>query len=73
MTAHKPGDPTTLNRLYGRAKGKPLRTGQQSLVDALLPRIAVPAEGPVTAQGRHPRMTARDASTALRSTPTCSA
>lgn len=49
MTAHKSGDPTTLNRLYGRAKGKPLRAGQQSLVDTLLPRIAVPAEGPVTA------------------------
>ena len=28
MTAHKPGDPTTLNRLYGRSKGKPLRAGQ---------------------------------------------
>lgn len=50
MTANKPGDPTTLNRLYGRAKGKPLRTYQQSLVDELLPRIAVPAEGPVTAE-----------------------
>lgn len=49
MTANKPGDPTTLNRLYGRAKGKPLRAGQQALVDDLLPRIAVPAEGPVTA------------------------
>ncbi|HMQ20829.1 MAG TPA: tRNA (guanosine(46)-N7)-methyltransferase TrmB, partial [Sphingopyxis sp.] len=45
MTAHKPGDPTTLNRLYGRAKGKPLRAGQQDLVDNLLPQIAVPAEG----------------------------
>lgn len=51
MTAHKPGDPLTLNRLYGRAKGKPLRQGQQHLVDELLPRIAVPAEGPVTAMG----------------------
>jgi len=51
MTAHKPGDPTTINRLYGRAKGKPLRSGQQELVDRLLPQIAVPAEGPVTAQG----------------------
>ena len=51
MTAHKPGDPTTINRLYGRAKGKPLRKLQQSLVDDLLPRIAVPAEGEVTAQG----------------------
>ena len=50
MTAHKPGDPTTLNRLYGRAKGKPLRAGQQDLVDNLLPQIAVPAEGDVTAE-----------------------
>ena len=49
MTAHKPGDPTTLNRLYGRAKGKALRAGQQELVDTLLPQIAVPEEGPVTA------------------------
>jgi tRNA (guanine-N7-)-methyltransferase len=49
MTAYKPGDPTTLNRLYGRAKGKKLRAGQQELVERLLPRIAVPAEGPVTA------------------------
>lgn len=48
MTANKPGDPTTLNRLYGRAKGKPLRAGQQALVDDLLPQIAVPAEGPVS-------------------------
>lgn len=50
MSAHKPGDPTTLNRLYGRSKGKPLRAGQQAVVDELLPRIAVPAEGPVTAE-----------------------
>ena len=50
MTANKPGDPTTLNRLYGRSKGKKLRTGQQGLVDTLLPRIAVPAEGEVTAE-----------------------
>lgn len=50
MTAHKPGDPTTLNRLYGRSVGKPLRKGQQALVDTLLPRIAVPMEGPVTAE-----------------------
>jgi tRNA (guanine-N7-)-methyltransferase len=49
MTAHKPGDPTTLNRLYGRSKGKPLRAGQQDLVDTLLPQIAVPAEDEVTA------------------------
>jgi tRNA (guanine-N7-)-methyltransferase len=50
MTAYKSGDPTTLNRLYGRAKGKPLRAGQQGLVDTLLPRIAVPAEGEITAE-----------------------
>lgn len=49
MTAHKSGDPTTLNRLYGRSKGKPLRTFQQSLVDTLLPQIAVPDEGAITA------------------------
>ena len=50
MTAHKSGDPTTLNRLYGRAKGKPLRAAQAGLVETLLPKIAVPAEGPVTAE-----------------------
>jgi len=50
MTAHKEGDPTTINRLYGRSKGKPLRAGQQSLVDTLLPQIAVPLEGAVTSQ-----------------------
>ena len=50
MTAYKPGDPTTINRLYGRAKGKPLRQGQQALVDELLPQIAMPAEGPITAE-----------------------
>ncbi|WP_421836394.1 tRNA (guanine(46)-N(7))-methyltransferase TrmB [Novosphingobium sp.] len=50
MTAHKPGDPLTINRLYGRAKGKPLRAGQQALIDTLLPQIAVPDEGPVTAE-----------------------
>ena len=51
MSAHKPGDPTTLNRLYGRSIGKPLRAHQQDLVETLLPRIAVPAEGPVSAPG----------------------
>lgn len=50
MTANKPGDPTTLNRLYGRSQGKPLRKGQAELVENLLPQIAVPAEGPVTAE-----------------------
>ena len=50
MTAYKEGAPTTLNRLYGRSIGKPLRAHQQGLVDNLLPRIAVPDEGPVTAE-----------------------
>jgi len=49
MSAHKEGDPTTLNRLYGRSQGKPLRAAQQELVDTLLPKIAVPEEGEVTA------------------------
>jgi tRNA (guanine-N7-)-methyltransferase len=50
MTAHKPGDPTTLNQLYGRASGHKLRKGQQHLVDTLLPQIEVPSEGDVTAR-----------------------
>lgn len=50
MSAHKEGDPTTLGRLYGRSIGKPLRARQQSLVDSLLPQIAVPEEGLVTSQ-----------------------
>ena len=49
MTAFKSGDPTTLNRLYGRSSGHKLRKGQQELVDRLLPQIEVPAEGEVTA------------------------
>ena len=51
MSAHKPGDPTTLNRLYGRSSGHKLRKGQQELVDSLLQQIAVPAAGDVTARG----------------------
>ena len=50
MTAHKSGDPTTLNRLYGRSQGRPLRKGQQDLVEHLLPQVSVPEEGPVTAE-----------------------
>jgi tRNA (guanine-N7-)-methyltransferase len=46
MTAHKAGDPTTLNRLYGRSKGKKLRVAQSDLLDSLLPHIAVPDDGP---------------------------
>src|SRR5215210_2278317 len=47
MTAFKPGDPTTLNRLYGRSSGHKLRPSQQALIDTLLPTIAVPAEGEI--------------------------
>lgn len=39
------GDPTTLRRLYGRSKGRPLRAGQAELVDTLLPQLALPEEG----------------------------
>ena len=50
MSADKEGDPTTLGRLYGRSQGKPLRARQQALVDDLLPQVAVPADGTVTAE-----------------------
>lgn len=50
MTAYKSGDPTTLNRLYGRQSGHKLRHGQQELVETLLPAISVPEEGPITAE-----------------------
>lgn len=50
MTAHKAGDPTTLNRLYGRSIGHKLRPSQQELIDTLLPAIAVPADGEITSQ-----------------------
>jgi tRNA (guanine-N7-)-methyltransferase len=49
VTARKIGDPATINRLYGRSKGKPLRAAQADLIERLLPQIAVPAQGPVTA------------------------
>jgi tRNA (guanine-N7-)-methyltransferase len=43
-------DPISIRRLYGRAQGHPLRENAQRLVDELLPRLAVPAEGPLTAE-----------------------
>jgi tRNA (guanine-N7-)-methyltransferase len=45
MSAYKPGDPTTLNRLYGRSKGKKLRDDQRDLVADLLPQISVSDTG----------------------------
>ena len=50
MSAFKEGDPTTIGRLYGRSQGKPLRAAQAELVETLLPKIAVPEDGPVTAE-----------------------
>jgi tRNA (guanine-N7-)-methyltransferase len=50
MTALKSGDPTTINRLYGRSSGHKLRKGQTELVEKLLPQIEVPAEGEITSQ-----------------------
>lgn len=44
------GDPTTLNRLYGRRSGHKLRVGQSQLLEELLPQVAVPEEGPITSR-----------------------
>lgn len=43
-------DPTTLNRLYGRSKGKKLRDDQAALVQSLLPQISVRDDGEVSSQ-----------------------
>ena len=40
-------DPTTIRRLYGRSKGRPLRAAQAVLVEELLPAISVPEAGPI--------------------------
>ena len=50
MTAHKSGDPLTLNRLYGRSSGHKLRDSQRDLLENLLPQIAVPDEGELTSR-----------------------
>ena len=50
MTPLKSGDPTTINRLYGRSSGHKLRKGQAELVETLLPAIAVPPEGEITSE-----------------------
>jgi tRNA (guanine-N7-)-methyltransferase len=44
-------------RFYGRRKGRPLRKGQQSLIDALLPRIAIdlPASGKLDPRALFPQ------------------
>jgi tRNA (guanine-N7-)-methyltransferase len=43
-------DPSTIRRLYGRRQGHKLREGQAALVEELLPRIAVPEVGPLSAR-----------------------
>jgi tRNA (guanine-N7-)-methyltransferase len=49
MQADAP-DPLSIRRLYGRAKGHPLRETPQRLVDTLLPVLAVPETGPLSAR-----------------------
>jgi len=44
-------DPTTIRRLYGRRSGHKLRRGQEALLEELLPAIAVPETGPISAAG----------------------
>ena len=51
MSAPVTRDPTTINRLYGRSSGHKLRATQAALVATLLPKIAVPDDGEITAQG----------------------
>lgn len=43
-------DPLSIRRLYGRRTGHKLRQGQAELVENLLPRIEVPAEGAIDAR-----------------------
>lgn len=43
-------DPTTINRLYGRSKGKRLRDEQAALIETLLPQISVPDDGVVSSR-----------------------
>ena len=43
-------DPLSIRRLYGRAQGHPLRANAQHLVDTLLPRLEVPADGALSAE-----------------------
>jgi tRNA (guanine-N7-)-methyltransferase len=42
-------DPLSIRRLYGRSQGHPLRTRAAGLVAELLPALAIPADGPLTA------------------------
>jgi tRNA (guanine-N7-)-methyltransferase len=42
-------DPASIRRLYGRRQGHKLRQGQAALVEEMLPRLSVPAQGPLDA------------------------
>ncbi|WBH16353.1 tRNA (guanine(46)-N(7))-methyltransferase TrmB [Sphingomonas radiodurans] len=42
-------DPATIRRLYGRRQGHKLREGQAALVEELLPKVEVPADGALDA------------------------
>lgn len=42
-------DPASIRRLYGRAKGHKLRANALALMETLLPEVAVPADGPLSA------------------------
>ena len=44
-------DPASIRRLYGRRTGHKLRIGQAALVEELLPRLAIPETGPLSAAG----------------------
>ena len=46
--SHEPGRP----RLYGRAKGRPLRAAQQALMDEFYPQIEIPAD-PISIAPEH--------------------
>lgn len=50
MSASPNVDPAFTRRLYGRRQGHALRQGQAALVEELLPRVAVPEEGALTAE-----------------------
>src|SRR3546814_19897763 len=50
MSASPNVDPAFTPRLYGRRQGHALRQGQATLVDELLPHVAVPEEDALTAE-----------------------
>ncbi len=50
MSADPNIDPAFTRRLYGRRQGHTLRQGQAALVENLLPKVAVPETGALTAE-----------------------